>query len=185
MLVTHAHGDHYDDSQAIANTQKIQMWAPPGFTQTLYELGLFAPPSPQNTPRDLSVTKGRAEAPRMNKGGTNQPGRHQDHHGARRAFELENGFTIYHMGDTALFADLQWIAERFKPDLVLIPIGGHYTMGPVDAGAATRIPRPKYAIPMHYGTTGVLNGTPDENARAIGDARTRVITLEPGGKTSF
>ena len=51
--------------------------------------------------------------------------------------ELENGFKIYHMGDTGLFGDMKLIGEYYKPDLVMIPIGGHFVMGPEDAAYAT------------------------------------------------
>ena len=56
------------------------------------------------------------------------------------------------MGDTGVFGDMKFIGEYYKPDLVLIPIGGHFTMDPVDAAYALReLVKPKYAIPMHYG----------------------------------
>src|SRR3970282_631336 len=42
--------------------------------------------------------------------------------------EMENGFKIYHMGDTGLFGDMKLIGEMYKPDLVLIPIGGNFTI---------------------------------------------------------
>src|SRR5205085_27415 len=84
--------------------------------------------------------------------------------------ELENGFRIYHMGDTALFGDMKLIGERYKPDIILIPIGGHFVMNPVDAAYATKeLIKPKYAVPMHYGTTPVLKGTPEEYMKALGD----------------
>ena len=51
--------------------------------------------------------------------------------------EFENGFKLYHMGDTGLFADMKWIAEYYKPDLIMIPIGGHFVMSPKDAADAT------------------------------------------------
>jgi L-ascorbate metabolism protein UlaG (beta-lactamase superfamily) len=38
--------------------------------------------------------------------------------------ELENGFKIFHMSDTGLFGDLKFIGDYYKPDLILIPIGG-------------------------------------------------------------
>ena len=52
--------------------------------------------------------------------------------------EFENGSKLYHMGDTGLFADMKFIGEYYKPDLVLIPIGGHFVMDPRDAAYATR-----------------------------------------------
>ena len=57
------------------------------------------------------------------------------------------------MGDTALFGDMKLIGDYYKPDLVMMPIGGHFVMDPRDAAKATSdFIRPKYVIPMHYGT---------------------------------
>ena len=52
--------------------------------------------------------------------------------------ELENGFTIYHAGDTGVFSDMAFIAEYYKPDLALLPIGGHFTMDPDHPAFAIR-----------------------------------------------
>ena len=101
-------------------------------------------------------------------------------------WELENGFKIYHMGDTALFGDMKFIADYYKPDLVMIPIGGHFTMGPRDAAHATREwLKPKYAIPIHYGTLPELTGTPKEYMQALGTAPTKVLPIAPGEKLAF
>ncbi len=55
----------------------------------------------------------------------------EDHVGGEPAgfiIELENGFKIYHMGDTGLFGDMSLIGSYYKPDVVMIPIGGHFVM---------------------------------------------------------
>ena len=44
--------------------------------------------------------------------------------------ELEDGYRIYHAGDTEPFSDMRLIRELHRPDLAMLPIGGHYTMGP-------------------------------------------------------
>ena len=67
--------------------------------------------------------------------------------------EFENGFKIYHTGDTDVFGDMALIGRFYKPDLALVCIGGHFTMDPEDAAFAMReYIRPKQVIPMHYGT---------------------------------
>ena len=100
--------------------------------------------------------------------------------------ELENGFKIWHMGDTGLFGDMRLIGELYKPDLVLIPIGGHFTMGPQDAAVAVRdMIKPRYAIPIHYQTSPQLRGTPAEFTAALGASGTAVIVPEPGQKVDF
>ncbi len=100
--------------------------------------------------------------------------------------ELENGFRIYHMGDTGLFGDMKMIGERYHPDLILIPIGGHFVMDPKDAAYATRdLLKPKFALPFHYGTIPQLAGTPAEYQQALGNAKVKVFPIQPGEKITF
>jgi L-ascorbate metabolism protein UlaG (beta-lactamase superfamily) len=197
VLVTHAHGDHFGDAVALVKQHHIQLWAPAGLQDTLVELGLVT----------------TEEAPRMNKGGTITPlgpeirisqvpaehssefihfnpetKKRETHVGGSPVgfiLRLENGFTIYHAGDTALFGDMKLIAERFHPDLFLVPIGGHFVMDPEAAAEATRLIGPRYAIPMHYGTFPQLKGTPEEYQHALGSAKTQVVVLKPGESKSF
>ena len=100
--------------------------------------------------------------------------------------ELENGFRLYHMGDTGLFGDMKMIGERYHPDLLLIPIGGHFVMDPKDAAyATTALLKPKYALPFHYGTIPQLAGTPAEYQAALGNAKVKVFPIQPGEKITF
>ena len=93
--------------------------------------------------------------------------------------EFENGFKVYHMGDTGLFGDMSLIGSYYQPDLILIPIGGHFVMNPKDAAYATRqYLKPKYAIPMHYGTNPNLKGTPEEYIEAMGKSTTKVLNMK-------
>ena len=90
------------------------------------------------------------------------------------------------MGDTGVFGDMKLIAEYYKPDLVLLPIGGHFTMDPDDAAFVLReLVRPKYAIPMHYGANPLGKGTPAELAKALGGAPVKVFALKPGERAEF
>ena len=90
------------------------------------------------------------------------------------------------MGDTSLFGDMKVIGERHRPDLILIPIGGHFTMGPDDAAYATSAwLAPKHAIPIHYGTFPALKGTPDYYVRALGKTAVKVHVLQPGDSIGF
>ena len=195
VLVTHAHGDHVGDGPAIAKQHQTPLYGPAGLNDTLVALG--------ELPQEL--------APRFNKGATIQPlgegiritMTHAEHSSEYRwtnpqtnqseihvggepagfIIELENGFKIFHMGDTGLFGDLGFIGSYYHPDLVLIPIGGHFTMDPKDAALATRdYLKPRYAIPIHYGTIPQLKGTPEEYRQALGETSTQVLILEPGEK---
>jgi L-ascorbate metabolism protein UlaG (beta-lactamase superfamily) len=100
--------------------------------------------------------------------------------------ELENGFRIYHAGDTAVFGDMKYIGERYKPDLALVPIGGLFTMDPADAAYAVReLIRPKTVIPMHYGANPLAKGTAKEFVDAMGTAPIIVLVAEPGRPLTF
>ena len=82
--------------------------------------------------------------------------------------------------------NLKLIADYYKPDLVLMPIGGHFVMDPTDAAYATREwLKPKFVVPMHYGTFPVLKGTPQEYVAALGQTATKVFVINPGDKLEF
>lgn len=97
-------------------------------------------------------------------------------------FEFASGARVYHAGDTNVFGDMALIAELYEPDVALLPIGGHYTMGPREAAKACELLGVARVIPMHWGTWPVLAGTPEqlrEECASRGLA-VDVIDLEPG-----
>jgi L-ascorbate metabolism protein UlaG (beta-lactamase superfamily) len=94
--------------------------------------------------------------------------------------EFEKGLKLYHAGDTAVFGDMQLIHELYRPELVFLPIGDLFTMGPREAAMACKFLRPKAVIPMHFGTFPVLTGTPNEFKRLIADQGIEVIAMQPG-----
>lgn len=77
---------------------------------------------------------------------------------------IKNGPRIYHTGDTDLFSDMALIGEV---DVMLVCIGGKFTMGPQRAAQAVRLVRPKMAVPMHYNTWEILSGTPEQFKSAL------------------
>jgi len=95
--------------------------------------------------------------------------------------EFENGFRIYHAGDTNIFSDMKLIAEIYKPELAMLPIGDLFTMSPLEASVACRFLNPKYVIPMHYGTFPPLIGTPSQLEALTRDlTEMEIIALKPG-----
>jgi L-ascorbate metabolism protein UlaG (beta-lactamase superfamily) len=200
ILVTHGHFDHIADAPALAQLNKARVYAPGDLNQTLTVLGVLP----------------AAQLPRMNKGGTVAPfpdvpgiritevraehsslyvwknpatSKDEVHVGGEPVgfiIEMENGQKIWHMGDTALFPDMKFIAEYYRPDIVLLPIGGNFTMDPKDAAFATREwIKPKMAIAMHYGTNPLARGTLPQYLEALGNSPTKVIPLKPGEKVAF
>jgi len=92
-----------------------------------------------------------------------------------------DGFTVYHAGDTAVFGDMQLIGRLYQPNIALLPIGDHFTMGPREAAEAIRLLGVKRVIPIHYGTFPVLTGTPDMLREATSDvAGLQLLPLKPG-----
>ena len=91
------------------------------------------------------------------------------------------GKTIYHTGDTCLFSDLKLIAERNPVDILMLPIGGHYTMDRHDAVVAAQFVGAETVIPMHFNTfppieTDAAAFEADVEAAGAGS----VVILEPG-----
>ena len=86
------------------------------------------------------------------------------------------GVRIYHAGDTGLFKDMELIGSVYRPDIALLPIGGHYTMSPQDAAKAVTLINPHIAIPMHYNTFPPITQNPKifKNLVEI-NSRTKVI----------
>ena len=197
LLVTHGHFDHIADAPAIARLNNIPLWAPGDLNMSLTTLGVLPP----------------EQLPRFNKGGTVEPvagikvtavraehssvyvwknpatSQNETHPGGEPVgyiVELENGFRFWHMGDTGLFADMKFIAEYYKPALVMLPIGGNFTMGPADAAHAVREwIKPRMAMPMHYGTNPLAKGTSAQFLEALGTTDTKVLVPKPGDKNEF
>lgn len=198
LLVSHGHFDHIADAPALAQQYNVPLRAPGDLNQALTTLGVL--------PASL--------LPRMNKGGTIEPApgikvtavhaehssvyvwrnpstaKDETHPGGEPVgwiIELENGFRIYHAGDTAAFGDMKLIGERYRPDLALVPIGGNFTMDPADAAWAVKeLIRPKAVIPMHYGTNPLAKGTAREFTDAMGTTSgVRVIIATPGQALTF
>jgi L-ascorbate metabolism protein UlaG (beta-lactamase superfamily) len=92
------------------------------------------------------------------------------------------GKLIYHLGDTALFSDLQLIARRGdRVDLALVPIGGHYTMDRYDAVTAVELVSPFQTIPIHYGTFPPVETDAQAFKQDVEQAGfSEVIVLDPG-----
>ena len=74
--------------------------------------------------------------------------------------ELEDGFRIYFAGDTNVFGDMSLIGRIYSPDVAVLPIGDHYTMGPREAAVALELLGVIRCVPCHYGTFPLLTGTP-------------------------
>ena len=203
ILVTHAHGDHLGvagngyDAVTLSKKHNAPLYAPAGLNQALITLGVLSTELSQRfgkggtiTPfPGVRITATHAEHSSelvWNNPATSKPESHIGGEPVGFIIELENGFKIYHMGDTGIFGDLKLIGDYYKPDLIMIPIGGHFVMDPKDAAFVTNnYLKPRFAIPMHYGTIPQLKGTPQEYMQALGNSSTKVFPINPGDKLNF
>ena len=178
IAVTHGHGDHVGDTVGLSKRFQAPVVA-------LVELGHWLVAQ--------GVEQDAAHGP--NKGGTvtidgikltltdanhSSSGPNGEYLGepAGIVLELEDGFTIYFAGDTNVFMSMQLIGRIYEPDVVVLPIGDHYTMGPREAAVALELLGAKRCVPCHYGTFPILVGTPDE-LRTLAPG-VEVIAPEPG-----
>ena len=180
ILVTHGHFDHAGDCVALAKEHACPVVCNWETAQWL-------------------KSKGVSTTVEMNKGGTVEVAGVKatmvsaDHscgitdgaaivYGGEAAgfvLTLENGFRVYHAGDTNVFGDMALIGQVYKPDLALLPIGGLYTMGPLEASHAVRLLGVKKVVPMHFGTFPPLAGKPEE-LRELCGGKCEILDLKPG-----
>src|SRR5947199_2023162 len=91
------------------------------------------------------------------------------------------GKTVYHLGDTSLFSDLQLVGRRDDIDVALMCIGGHYTMDRHDAVTAAELVGAKQVIPCHYNTFPPIE-TDDQAFKSDVESKTpsEAVILQPG-----
>jgi L-ascorbate metabolism protein UlaG (beta-lactamase superfamily) len=198
VLVTHAHFDHVADAPELARMHKVPLFAPAGLNATLTALGLL--PNEQAgrmnksgvvTPIGPDIKFHMVRAEHSSEFNYKNPATGKDEvwpggEPVGWIIELENGFKIYHMGDTGLFGDMRLIGEIYKPDLVLLPIGGNFTINANLGALAIRdFIKPKFALPMHYGTFPILAGKPEDFIKGLGDSNIKVFVPQPGEKLTF
>ncbi len=203
ILVTHGHGDHVKDLAELARMTGATVVGVFELINNLGTLGIIDASKAIGMNKSGTVTPlGRGIKVHMvpaehsssvdyNAIGLFSPGSKELRHFAGGeavgyVVELENGFKIYHSGDTGVFGDMALINKFYPPDLALVCIGGHFTMGPEGAAYAVReLIKPKQVIPIHYGTYPVINRTPAEFKAALGDAPIEVLDVKPGQAVKF
>lgn len=162
ILLTHGHADHVGDTLDIAQQTGCTV-------ATMVELSRLLV-SKHGLDEDQAVE--------FNKGGTvsfddfsvtivsaNHSSSYQgDYAGdpAGLVFSFDDDITFYHLGDTNIFYDLELYGKLYEPDVIAVPMGDHYTMGPKEAAMACELIQTDYAVPVHYDTFPVLTGNPED-----------------------
>lgn len=182
ILLTHGHSDHFGDALEIANRTNVPVVA-------IHEISLFLSKQGVNSVgvniggsfvfRGIKFTMLEAKhSSDIDIVEETVPG------GLPASFliTLEDGTKVFHSGDTGLFSDMETIIGNiYKPDIIMVPIGDKFTMGPFEAALATRWLNPKVAIPMHYNTFPAIEQDPAIYANFVNQLNPKidVIILNP------
>jgi len=177
IALTHAHGDHLGDTVDLAKKHGSTVVAP-------VELAAW-----------LQSKHGLENVLNPNKGGTVDVDgvtftlTNAHHSSSNDDLEYmgepvgivvtsEDGKKVYFAGDTCVFGDMQLIGRLYSPDVAVLPIGDHFTMGPREASLAVELLGTKRVLPCHYGSWPLLTGRPDQ--LEVGSDVT-IEAVEPGG----
>ncbi|MGH2851710.1 MAG: metal-dependent hydrolase [Solirubrobacteraceae bacterium] len=177
IFVTHGHGDHVGDAVAIAKRTGATVVAITELAGELGEEGLEDVRNP-NLGGTVTFDWGSVKlVPAWHtsttpKGTVNTP--------AGMIIEL-GGVKVYHLGDTALFGDLELIGRRNRPDVALMCIGWHFTMDRFDGAEAARMLGASQVIPCHYNTFPLVESDDAAfKADVEGSSEVEVVVLAPG-----
>lgn len=175
VLITHAHGDHLGDAVEIAKRTGAKIVA-------MYDISTYLIESNEGI-TTVGMNYGPTEIDGVKI--VQVPAWHSSSDGKTNIGNPcgyivgIDGVKIYHAGDTYVFKDMELFAELYEIDVALLPIGGHFTMGPKEAAKAVELLKPKYVIPMHYNTFPPIAQNPEEFRELVGD-KAEVVILDPG-----
>lgn len=182
ILITHGHSDHIGDAVAIQERTGAKIVS--NFEVCMW-LG----------------TKGVKAMDPMNTGGTTDQGGFKvtlvraDHSSTMiegdkfTPLGLPNGIivsapgepVVYHMGDTDVFGDMAILQERYRPEVLIVPIGDRFTMGADGAAfAVKRFFKPKAVFPCHFGSFPIIDKTADAFVAAMEGSGVQVVTPHVG-----
>ena len=181
IALTHAHGDHLGDTVELAQKHGCTVIAPVEFADWLqikHSLENVLDPNKGGTVEaegiKFTLTNAHHSSSNNDLEYMGEP--------CGIVVEVEDGKKIYFAGDTCVFGDMQLIGRIYAPDLAVLPIGDHYTMGPREAAVALELLGVDRCVPCHYGTFPPLVGRPDQ-LRELAPNVT-VEDVEPGGSVT-
>jgi len=182
ILLTHGHGDHISDAVPVAKKHGSTVVA-------IYELADYLARKGLGNDKVIGMNMGGTVKlndiaatmvdARHSSGAQDEKGVHYVGIAGGFVLTVADGPVLYHAGDTCVFGDMALIRELYKPKVAMLPIGGHYTMGPREAALAARLLQPEVILPIHWGTFPPLTGTPAQLAALVGPA-VQVVDWKPG-----
>lgn len=179
VLVTHDHGDHVGQAVDICQRTGAMLGAVVGTASRLEKAGV---PKAQIIGGIGFNIGGAVEVKGIR--ATMTQAFHTSDSGAPAGYilTLPDGYTVYHAGDTGIFASMQLFGRLHPIDLALLPIGGFYTMDARQAALACALLGCKAVTPMHWGTFPALAANTTAFAAELEKAApdTRLLVMEPG-----
>ncbi len=185
IALTHGHGDHVGDTVAIAQRHGCPVVAQVELRGWLTGRGVESDGGAHSVNKGGTVAVGgvKVTLTDANHSSSTPDGAYAGE-SCGVVLELEDGFRIYFAGDTNVFGDMSLIGRIYAPDVAVLPIGDHYTMGPREAAVALELLGVVRCVPCHYGTFPLLTGTPQE-LRALAPPGVEVLAPEPGDALTF
>jgi L-ascorbate metabolism protein UlaG (beta-lactamase superfamily) len=182
ILLTHAHGDHIGNTVEIAKKTGAKLIASNDLMKAMVKYGDFPAKQAEftgtgNVGGTVTLLGGEVKITFVH--AIHSSGLEYDEKNGQPkslayagnpggfVIAITNGPTIYHTGDTDLFAEMKFIGDLSPVDVMLACIGDKFTMGPDRAAAAVELVNPKMVIPMHFGTFAALTGTPEAFEQAL------------------
>ncbi|KGR83234.1 metal-dependent hydrolase [Lysinibacillus odysseyi] len=175
ILLTHGHNDHVGDTVEIAKASGALVVAPNELAVYLGWQGLNTHPMHIGGARQFDF--GKVKFTQAFHGSSYTTPNNEIIYTGMPAGILftAKGKTIYHAGDTALFSDMKLIGERHPVDVLFIPIGDNFTMGPEDAAYAVSLIKPKIVVPVHYNTFPPIEVDPQKFADLVEEADVQIL----------
>ncbi len=171
IVLTHGHADHVGDTIAIARQNDATVYAAFEIAEYLSEHGVTTEPG--NPGGKVAAPFGWVAFTQAFHSSSYE-GRYM---GMPCGAVLRmGGTTLYHLGDTTVFGDMELLGAIYRPDVACVPCGDRFTMGPELATIAAELIKPSVAIPIHYGTWPLL--TSDISAFRPDGVEVRV--MQPG-----
>ena len=179
VLLTHGHSDHIADAEQIARDNNAVIIAPMELAVYFGQKGLSVHPMHLGGAHDFPFGRVKLTIAFHGSGIETKDGLLYGGNPSGILLTMENK-TFYHAGDTALFGDMQWIGKLNAIDVVALPIGDNFTMGPGDAAIAAEWIGAKKVIPIHYNTFDLIKQDPNAFVDTIAAKGLEGIVLNPG-----